>query len=181
MLTEDNKRVPLELLISESILGNPRMQKILYQQFAGIMYYVCFRYVKNKADAEDVLQEGFLKVFRNLDQFKNDGSFEGWIRKIITRTAMTYLRDNKKFTCHTSIEYSIAGKESNILDIIAEKEITGIITKLPPGRKTIFILYAIEGYNHRQIAEILGCTESTSKSQFYRSRRIIQKLLKQSA
>lgn len=181
MLPENNNAIPLELMISESILGNTRMQKLLYQQFAGIMYYVCLRYVKNKADAEDVLQEGFLKIFRNLDQFKNEGSFEGWIRKIITRTAMTYLRDNKKFTCHTPIEYSIGGKESNILDIIAEKEIAGVIAKLPPGRKTIFILYAIEGYNHRQIAEILGCTESTSKSQFYRSRIKIQELIKQSA
>ena len=181
MLPENNKAIPLPLMISESLLGNTRMQKILYQQFAGIMYNVCFGYVKNKADAEDILQEGFLKIFKNLDQFRHEGSFEGWIRKIITRTALIYLRDNKKFTCHIPIEYSITGKDSNILDTIAEKEITGIITKLPPGCKTIFIMYAIEGYNHRQIAEILGCTESTSKSQFYRSRRKIQKLLNRRA
>jgi RNA polymerase sigma-70 factor (ECF subfamily) len=141
------------------------------------MYSVCFGYVNNKADAEDILQEGFLKIFKNLDRYRHEGSFEGWIRKIITRTALIYLRDNKKFTCHIPLEYSITGKESNILDTIGEKEIRGIITKLPTGCKTIFIMYVIEGYNHRQIAEILGCTESTSKSQFYRSRRKIQKSL----
>lgn len=181
MLPENNTTIPLSLIISESILGNTRMQKMLYKQFAVTMYYVCLRYVKNAADAEDVLQEGFIKVFKNLDKFKEEGSFEGWIRKIITRTAMTYIRDNKKYTSHTLLEYSSEGKESNILDKLSEKEIAGIVTKLPPGYKKIFILYAIEGYNHREIAEILGCSESTSKSQFYRSRTRMQKLLKHSA
>jgi len=181
MLAENNKVIPLPFIISESILGNNKMQKMLYQQFAVTMYYVCLRYVKNPADAEDVLQEGFIKIFRNLDKYKGDGSFEGWVRKIITRTAMTYLRDNKKFSRHTALDHIFEDKESNVLDKLAEKEIAGIVSNLPPGYKKIFILYVIEGYNHREIAEILGCSESTSKSQFYRSRTRIQQLLKQSA
>ena len=181
MLVENNKVVPLPFIISESILGNDRMQKMLYQQFAVTMYYVCLRYVKNPSDAEDVLQEGFIKIFRNLDKYKGEGSFEGWVRKIITRTAMTYIRDNKKFSRHTALEHAFEDKESNVLDKLAEKEIAGIVSTLPPGYKKIFMLYVIEGYNHREIAEILGCSESTSKSQFYRSRTRIQQLLKQSA
>lgn len=181
MLAENNKVIPLPFIISESILGNNKMQKMLYQQFAVTMYYVCLRYVKNPADAEDVLQEGFIKIFRNLDKYKGDGSFEGWVRKIITRTAMTYIRDNKKFSRHTPLEHVFEDKESSVLDKLAEKEIAGIVSNLPPGYKKIFILYVIEGYNHREIAEILGCSESTSKSQFYRSRTRIQQLLKQSA
>lgn len=181
MLPEKKITIPLQLMISESISGNTIMQKILYQQFAVSMYYLCLRYVKNAADAEDVLQEGFIKVFRNLEKYKEDGSFEGWIRKIISRTALSHLRDNKKFTCHTGLECTAETKESNIIDKLAGKEIIDIVTKLPPAFKKIFMLYVIEGYNHREIAEILGCSEGTSKSQFYRSKTRLQKLLKQSA
>lgn len=181
MLPDKNKTLPLPLVISESIAGNSKMQKILYQQFAVNMYYVCLRYVKNTADAEDVLQEGFIKIFKNLDKYKEEGSFEGWVRKIITRTAISYLRDNKKYRTHIDIENAIEDKESNILDKIAEKEIVDMVTNFPPVVKKIFMLHVIEGYNHREIAALLGCNESTSKSQYYRSRVRIQKILKQSA
>ena len=181
MLPEQNKTIPLSLIISESIKGNTTMQKMLYKQFAVTMYYVCLRYVKNAADAEDVLQEAFIKIFKNLDKYKEKGSFEGWIRKIITRTAISHLRDNKKYSFHTELEYSCVDKETTVLDKLGEKEIIGIVTKLPPGYKKIFMLYVTEGYNHREIAELLGCSEGTCKSQFYRSRIRIQKLLKLSA
>jgi RNA polymerase sigma factor (sigma-70 family) len=181
MLPEHNKIIPLPIIISESITGNTKMQKMLYQKFAVTMYYVCLRYVKNAVDAEDVLQDGFIKMFRNLAKYKDRGSFEGWVRKIMTRTAISHLRDNKKYTFHTGLEYSWEDKETNAYDKLAEKEIIGIVTKLPPGYKKIFMLYVIEGYNHREIARILGCSVGTCKSQFYRSRTRIQKLLKQSA
>jgi RNA polymerase sigma-70 factor (ECF subfamily) len=127
------------------------------------------------------LQEGFIKIFRNLDKYKGEGSFEGWVRKIITRTAMTYIRIIKNSAAIQPSKNAFEDKESNVLDKLAEKEIAGIVSSLPPGYKKIFMLYVIEGYNHREIAEILGCSESTSKSQFYRSRTRIQQLLKQSA
>ena len=177
MSFEINAHVPLQTLIAECIIGNTKMQQMLYNKFASIMYYTCLRYVKNPTDAEDVLQEGFIKVFKNLDKFKGDGSFEGWIRKIMSRTAITYLRDNKKYSHHTVLEYSIEDKAEGIMDKLAEKDIRGIVTKLPAGYNKIFHLYVIEGYNHREIAQLLGCSESTSKSQFYRSRISIQKLL----
>jgi len=181
MLPEQDKTIPLPYLINECILGNRKMQKILYQKFAVTMYYQCLRYIKNPADTEDVLQEGFIKVFSNLHNYKSEGSFEGWIRKIMMRTALSYLRDNKKYCYHIDIEYASEIKEPAIFDTLVEKDIKGIVTKLPSKVKKIFMLHVIEGYNHREIAEILGCTESTSKSQFYRSRIRLQKILKKSA
>ena len=97
MLPKQHKTISLQYLISECILGNSQMQEILYQKFSETMYYQCLRYVKNAADAEDVVQEGFIRVFANLHKYRNEGSFEGWIRKIMTRSALSYLRDNKKY------------------------------------------------------------------------------------
>jgi RNA polymerase sigma factor (sigma-70 family) len=173
--------IPLPFIISESISGNSKMQKLLYQHFSDKMYAVCLRYTKNAADAEDILQEGFIKIFRNLDKFRGDGSFEGWIRKIITRTALSYLRDNKKDMHQTGLSYSLKDRESSILDKLAEKHIVDIVTKLPQGYRTIFMMYVVEGYNHREIATILGCSEGTCKSQLYRSKTRLQKMLKKTA
>ncbi len=181
MLPEQDKVTPLPYMISECILGNRKMQEMLYRKFAVTMYYQCLRYIKNPSDTEDVLQEGFIKVFNNLHNYKSEGSFEGWVRKIMIRTALSYLRDNKKFNYHIDIEYAGEIKEPNIFDTLVEKDIKGIVTKLPSKVKKIFMMHVIEGYNHREIAEILGCTESTSKSQFYRSRVQLQKILRKSA
>jgi RNA polymerase sigma factor (sigma-70 family) len=181
MLPKQDKPIPLSYIISECIGGNSQMQEILYRKFAVTMHYQCLRYIKNAADTEDVVQEGFIKVFANLNSYKNEGSFEGWVRKIMIRTALSYLRDNKKFSYHIDLEHAREIKEPNIFDTLAEKDIQGIVTKLPQRFKKIFNLHVIEGYNHREIAEILGCTESTSKSQFYRSRIRLQKILKKSA
>lgn len=181
MTTADNTSIPLPLIISESITGNPKMQKLLYEQFADKMYAVCLRYTKNSADAEDILQEGFIKVFRNLDKFRADGSFEGWIRKIITRTALSHLRDNKIALHEMDLNDSLKGKDDSILDKLEEKYLVGVVTKLPQGYRTIFMMYVIEGYNHREIAAILGCREGTCKSQFYRSKTRLQKMLKMTA
>ncbi len=179
MLLEQPATITLPYLISESLLGNRKMQKLLYQKFAIPMYYVCLRYLKHAADAEDVLQEGFIKVFKNLASYRSQGSFEGWMRKIMIRTALTHIRDNKKYSYHVELVDSIEDKENSIHVKLSEKDILGSITRLPPGYKRIFILYAIEGYNHREISEILGCSEGTCKSQFYRSRNRLQKILLQ--
>ena len=145
MLLERPATITMPYLISESIHGNTKMQKLLYQKFAMPMFYVCLRYLKHRADAEYVLQEGFIKVFKNLDSYKSQGSFEGWVRKIMIRTALTHIRDNRKYSYHVELIGSIEEKENNINVKLAEKDILGSITKLPPGFKRIFILYAIEG------------------------------------
>jgi RNA polymerase sigma factor (sigma-70 family) len=181
MLPKPHKTIALTDLISESMRGNIKMQQLLYQQFAAPMYYVCLRYLKHVNDAEDVLQEGFIKVFKNLDNYKNQGSFEGWVRTIMIRTALSHLRDNKKHNYHLELQDTIEEKGNNVINKISEKEILGIVTKLPPGFKKIFMLYAVEGYNHREIAVMLGCSEGTCKSQFYRSKNRLQKILMQTA
>jgi len=177
----NNITFSLPELITESEMGNRRAQQILYKQFAEKMYAVSFRYAKNTVDAEDILQQGFIKVFKNLDKFRGEGSFEGWIRKIITRTAITHITKNKKFSFHTGMSHVIPDPSCNVLSELAEKDIVGLITRLPPGYRKIFTLYVIEGYNHREIAEILGCSEGNCKSQFYRGRTRLQKILKMSA
>ena len=179
----DTKHIAFTLshLILESGRGNQRLQKILYDMYAEKMNAVCLRYAKNAADAEDILQQGFIKVFRNIDKYRGDGSFEGWIRKIITRTAITHITKKRKLSFQTAIEYSHKDNTYNILDKLAEKDIVGMITKLPPGYRKIFTLYVIEGYNHREIAEMLGCSEGNCKSQFYRSRTRLQQMLQKTA
>lgn len=179
----DNKHSAISLshLILESGRGNQRLQKILYDLYAEKMYAVCLRYTKNTSDSEDILQQGFIKVFRNIDKYRGDGSFEGWIRKIITRTAITHINKNRKLSLKPVMDHSYEDNNCNILDKLAEKDIVGMITKLPPGYRKIFTLYVIEGYNHREIAKILGCSEGNCKSQFYRSRTRLQKILKMSA
>ncbi len=181
MAFTDNNRIPLTYIISESISGNRKMQKLLYERFAEKMLAVCLCYTKNSADAEDILQEGFIKIFRNLDKFRADGSFEGWIRKIITRTALNHLRTNRNAIYKADLSYDFKDSESSILDKLEEKYIVSMVTKLPQGYRTIFMMYVVEGYNHREIASILGCHEGTCKSQFYRSKTRLQKMLKMTA
>jgi RNA polymerase sigma-70 factor (ECF subfamily) len=171
-------------LIHDSISGCRKMQQLLYSKFAAKMYQICLRYTCNNAeDAKDVLQDGFVKVFKNLHKFRHDGSFEGWIRTIITRTALSQIRDkNKKVTSYnTDLLHAVKETETNIVDKLAEKDIISIVKKLPPGYRKIFMLYVIEGYNHREIAVLLNCSEGTSKSQLYRSKTRLQEILRKTA
>lgn len=176
-----NNTIMQSHMIFECKNGNRKMQKLLYDQYAASMFTLCFSYTNNKEDAQDIMQEGFIKVFRNLHNFRGDGSFEGWIRTIIKHTALTYLRDNKKHNHQCCLNNPIEDKTGNILDKLAEKDIVKTVITLPAGYRKIFLMHIIEGYNHREIAGILGCSEGTSKSQFYRSRTRIQKMLKKTA
>jgi RNA polymerase sigma factor (sigma-70 family) len=179
-----SENLPESQLIQDSINGCPKMQQTLYSKFAAKMYQVCLRYTDNNTDdAKDVLQDGFVKVFKNLHKFRHDGSFEGWIRTIITRTALSQIREkNKKVTSYnTDLLHAVKDTETCITDRIAEKEIISIVKKLPPGYRKIFMLYVIEGYNHREIAVLLNCSEGTSKSQLYRSKTRLQEILRKTA
>jgi RNA polymerase sigma-70 factor (ECF subfamily) len=171
-------------LIHDSINGCPKMQHLLYSKFAAKMYQVCLRYTGNNAeDAKDALQDGFVKVFKHLHKFRHDGSFEGWVRTIITRTALSQVRDkNKKVTSYnTDLLHAVKSTDISITDRLAQKDILSIVKKLPPGYRKIFMLYVVEGYNHREIAVLLNCSEGTSKSQLYRSKTRLQELLGKTA
>ena len=183
MICIDNKLIPVSLLISEPLRGCPRMQQTLYKYFAARMYNVCLRYAKNTQDAEDILQEGFIKVFRNLDKYRGEGSFEGWIRTIISRTAISHLSDasRKMKMVNTDVLYSVKDKEPTVMEKLDEKDIVGMVKQLTPGYRKVFMMYVMEGYNHKEIADILGCSEGNSKSQLFRSRIQLQKMLKKTA
>jgi len=142
------------------------------------MLGLCFRYVSDEMIAEDVMIEGFVRVFNKIDQFNEDGSFEGWIRRIMVNEALGYLRKQKN-----NPESAMSDEANNIADYaladqnLNAEELLNLIANLPMGYRTVFNLYAIEGYSHSEIAEMMGITESTSKSQLHRARALLQKMV----
>jgi len=156
-----------------------RAQKVLFEKYSPKMFGVCKRYVKNREDAEDILIEGMYKVMANIKSFKSNGSFEGWIRRIVVNEALMFLR--KKHNFRLTIEISNVEIKTNVSaqDRLQEQDILNLLGKLPTGYRTIFNLYVIEGYKHREIAEILGISINTSKSQLILAKKRLQGLLKQ--
>jgi len=157
------------------------MQEELYLRFSPKMYAVCFRYAANATDAQDLLQEGFIKVYRNLHRFRAEGSFEGWIRRVFVNTSIEHYRKKsiQLSTVSEKEEATIEDSDISALDQMAEKDILAIIQELSPGYKTVFNLYVVEGYSHKEIGDILGISEGTSKSQLARAKSILQKKIAQ--
>ena len=172
-------QVTEQLLIKGCIAGDRAFQTKLYDLFASKMLGVCLRYSKNWEEAEEVLQEGFLKVFTYLKNFRGDGSFEGWIRKIMVNCALSRYRN--KSTLHPvmgldAFHYDAAG-QTDIASNMDAKELLSLVQSLPPGYRMVFNLYVFEGYKHREIAEALGISEGTSKSNLSDARAFLQKAL----
>ena len=151
-------------------------QNRLYQIFADKMYGVCLRYANSEDDAKDILQDGFIKVFLNLKQFNNKGSFEGWIRRIIVNTALEKFRDrNYLFALSMENGFESSDREyDHILSELSANDLLKLIHELSPQYKTVFNLYAIEGYSHKEICEMLNIKEGTSKSNLSRAREILK-------
>ena len=157
-----------------------RMQEQLYNRFAAKMYGVCLRYAGNADDAQDILQDGFVKVFRKLDSFRREGSFEGWIRRIFVNTAIEHFRRKSYLQPVTEREENtIESKTLSALDGMSEKDILKLVQELSPGYRTVFNLYVVEGYTHKEIAAMLDITEGTSKSQLSRAKVILQDMIRQ--
>lgn len=166
-------------LIQGCINSNRRMQEELYSRFAPKMYAVCLRYAGNAEEAEDILQEGFIKIFKKISSFRSEGSFEGWIRRIFVNTSIEHFR-RKIYLQPISEqeENTLEGKSLSILDKLAERDIIQLVQQLSPGYRTVFNLYVVEGYTHKEIGEMLGISEGTSKSQLSRAKVILQDLVK---
>jgi len=149
----------------------------LYKDFAPKMYGVCLRFAGNKMDADDILQEGFIKVIKNLRYFKNKGSFEGWIRRIMVNTAINFHKRRKRIASTEDSNLLELSKpvEANVFSDLSQAELLKMIQELPNGYRTVFNLNVIEGYTHKEIAEMLNISDNTSKSQLVRARRILQK------
>ena len=159
-------------LVIECVKCNPKAQRLLFDKFAPKMLTVCLRYANDSADAEDVLQEGFVKVFSKLSDFKMEGSLEGWIRRIMVNTSLDAIRKNKKYLTDAKledVEYKIHSSESTS-DQLQADDLMKLVHALPEGYKVVFNLFAIEGYSHKEIADLLGVSENTSKSQYSRAR-----------
>ena len=171
--------VDLENLIRECVKNNRQSQKKLYNLYSSKMFGICLRYSHNREEAEDILQEGFMKVFIGIGKYEGKGSFEGWVRRIMVNTAIEHFR-KKKNNLHFDImsESVIAVYSEDILDNISLEEIMKLVQKMPEGYRMVFNLFAVEGYTHNEISDMLGIEVGTSKSQYSRARMYLQKVLK---
>ncbi|MCD4746062.1 MAG: sigma-70 family RNA polymerase sigma factor [Bacteroidales bacterium] len=155
---------------------------MLYKRYAPKMYGVCLRFAKNKMEADDILQDGFIKILTNIKSYRNEGSLEGWVRKTIVNTAINFYKKNARYLKDISIEQTeiINYDNEGIIDNLSVKELLNLVQQLPEGYRLIFNLYVIEGYTHKEISKMLKISENTSKSQLSRARKTLQKeVLKQ--
>lgn len=166
-------------ILKACIAGNRESQELLYQYFSPKMFGICLRYGHDYSTAEDLLQEGFIKVFNKLHLFRYEGSFEGWMKRIFINTSIEHYRkaNNRKFYVEIDQAHEIVF-DSAIIDQLAVQDLLKLVQKLPDGYRTVFNLYSIEGYNHKEIGKLLGITEGTSKSQLARARATLQRNIK---
>ncbi len=181
MQPNDDKVILYNELIESCKSNNRDAQYKLYSLLSGKMFAVCLRYAKNREAAEDLLQEGFVKVFVNIDKFRGDGSFEGWVRRIIVNTAVEHYRKSTKMypvmnvdDINKDIQWADTGDELELEDLMK------MIDKLSHGYKTVFNLYVVEGFSHKEIGEMLEISEGTSKSQLARARYLLMDMVKKS-
>lgn len=165
-------------VIEECLKGNPKAQKSLYEHYAPKMMGVCIRYAGNRDAAGDLLQDGFVRVFTCLHEYKAIGSFEGWIRKIFIHCALEKIRSEKIFSKVTTGEFDMIDGIPSALERLTEMEMLQIIGQLPEGYRTVFNLFAVEGFSHKEIGEMLHITESTSRSQYARARQSLKEIIK---
>lgn len=166
-------------LIKRVLENDTTAQEMLYKKYSSKMYALCLRYSRHQMEAEDLLQDGFIKIFANLSKYSFEGSFEGWMRKIFTNTAISSV-SKKQFKNEMYVadeNFTLASNEITIIQKISEQELIAIISTLPIGYRTIFNLYVIDGYSHLEIAEMLDITESTSRSQLTKAKKYLRTLL----
>jgi RNA polymerase sigma-70 factor (ECF subfamily) len=178
-MTNINPTSTLNINLANCMNGCRKSQKDLYDCFSSKMFAICLRYAKNQMDAEDILQEGFIKLYKNLDRFRGEGSFEGWVRRIFVNTAIEHIRKQKQSNTdiNEQVENSFRDQSANALDKLFQKDLLHTTSGLSDGYKTVFSMYAVEGFSHKEIADQLGISESTSKSQFSRAKAILRNLL----
>ena len=168
-----------EALLQGCLQSKAAAQRELYDRYCSKMMAVCYRYAHNREDAQDMLQEGFIKVFAQIHTFENRGALEGWIRRIIVHTCINILKKNKKFNESVDLIHASAMhiNENAIPSIMQAKQVVECIRMLPVGYKTVLNLYAIEGFSHREIGAMLDIEESTSRSQYTRAKAMLEDIL----
>ncbi len=181
MQPNDDKIELYNQLIEGCVNNNREAQYKLYNLMSGKMFAVCLRYAKNREAAEDILQDGFVKVFTNIEKFRGDGSFEGWVRRIIVNTAVEYYRKSAKM--YPVVNVDDVNKDlpwQDTGDNLELEDVMNMINNLSTGYRTIFNLYVVEGYSHKEIADMLQINEGTSKSQLARARYLLMEMVKNS-
>ena len=169
-----------EQLVKECLQEKAAAQKLLFDRFSRIMMTVCLRYAQDTLEAQDIMQDGFIKVFNSLDKFHHDGSLEGWVKRIMINTALDAYRRNKKRRNALELDDENAmeiSDQENVLGDISIKFLLKLIQDLPEGYRMVFNMFAIEGYSHKEIAKELNISVNTSKSQYSRARSYLQKML----
>jgi len=168
-----------EAILRGCLNSDAAAQRELYNRYSAKMLAVCYRFAHNREDAEDMLQEGFIKVFLQIHTFENRGAFEGWIRRIVVHTCINILKKNKKFNESVDIIHAtgIYIREDSVPAIVQAKQVVECIRLLPIGYRTVLNLYAIEGYSHREISDLLNIEESTSRSQYTRAKAMLEDIL----
>jgi len=168
----------LNLLLAQCIDNQSKAQKKLFDILAPRMYAICLRYAQNNDEAKDILQEGFIKVFANLNKFEHKGSFEGWIKRIFINTSIEFYRKNQKHSVLDKLEpYNEKGIESDVLSLLKHADLMKLVQCLPNGYRTVFNLFVMEGYSHDEISKMLNISENTSKSQLHKARHFLQELI----
>jgi RNA polymerase sigma factor (sigma-70 family) len=168
-----------EAILTGCLQNESVAQRELYAKYSPKMLSVCYRFAHNREDAEDMLQEGFIKVFSQIHTFQSKGAFEGWIRRIIVHTCINHLKKNKKFNESVDIIHAtgVQIREESVPSIVQAKQVVECIRLLPLGYRTVLNLYAIEGYSHKEIADMLDVEESTSRSQYTRAKQMLEDIL----
>ena len=168
-----------QAIIAGCLQNNVAAQRELYNRYSPKMLSVCYRFAQSREDGEDMLQEGFIKVFTQMHTFQNKGAFEGWIRRIIVHTCINFLKKYKKFNESVDLAYAdyIQVKEETVPSIMQARQIIECIRLLPLGYRTVLNLYALEGYSHKEIGQMLDIEESTSRSQYTRAKSMLENIL----
>lgn len=181
--SNNNRETPrsLEVLLQECKQQNPDAQRDLFRLYFPYAKSICLRYTSSEMEAEEVLDDGFIKIFRKLEQFDTGQSFKAWLRTIMINTSIDHYRRNQKHAHTLHLETAIdAPFDDRILDVLSAEEIMALVRQLTPAYRTVFMMYAVDGYNHREIGEILGINEGTSKSNLAKARQKLQEMIKKS-
>ena len=168
-----------EMLVSGCLKGENKAQRALYEKYKVPLFRVCLRYAKDRAEAEDMLQDGFIKIFTDLHQFRFQGPLGAWMRRVIVNIALQHIRKNKRLQMNETVD-SIADEyqtDASVFSKMNMKALTKLIQKLPDGYRVVFNMYVIEGYSHKEIAERLNIQVNTSKSQLSKAKATLRKML----
>lgn len=166
-------------LAQQCLAGNRNAQKALWKTYSGKMYSLCRRYFKKEEEAQDALQESFIKVFSHLEQWRGQGPLGAWIRKVVVNTSLNLIKTKARERSHIDVEHAVelSTEDADALSQMNEEDLISLIREMPDGYRTVFNLFAIEGYAHKEIADALGVTENTSKTQFLKAKQWLKNRL----